>query len=406
MNIIGSAQKVSIYINERDRYKNQTLYTAILQYLKKEGAAGATASRGVAGFGAHSRIHTANIVSLSDELPLVIEWVDKPSRVERILPQLKSMVSEGLITLQPVDVVRYSHRALKTFSANTPVKEMMNYEVTSIMSDASLGQVVALLIDKGHRVLPVVDKKWRVLGVISEGDLLRGGLPFVDLGEGPNLSQDARTAADLMTAPAITISQNATVAQAIELMTTHDIKRLPVVDEAQSLSGLLSRTDILCLFSITDVNRSIPSPSGKAPGKVGEVMLTEVPVVSEDTPLPEIVDLLLGIRSRRVVVVDAAHRVVGIITDGDLIARVELPHRKRLFEILFVQQANISFNSQLRAKDVMTQPVITVHPQDSLVSALDLLMKHKIKRLPVVDESGKLTGLVGRGGILRALHAS
>ncbi|HEY84047.1 MAG TPA: CBS domain-containing protein [Chloroflexi bacterium] len=406
MNIVGSAQKVSIHINERDRYKNQTLYTAILQHLKEEGAAGATVIRGVAGFGAHSRIHTANIVSLTDELPLVIEWVDKPGRVERILPHIKTMVSEGLITLQPIDVVRYSHRALKTFSANTPVKEMMNYEVTSIMNDASLGQVVALLVDKGHRVLPVVDKQWRVLGIISEGDLLRGGLPFVDLGEGTNQWLDTRTAANLMTAPAITISNSATVAQAIELMVTHNIKRIPVLDEDQTLTGLLSRADILRLFSMTDINRAIPPSSGKAQSKVNDVMLTDVPIVSADAPLTEIVDLLLGIRSRRVVVVDTSRRVVGIITDGDLIARVDIPHRKRLFEILFVQQSNVSFNSQLRAKDVMTQPVITAHPQDSLASALDLLMKHKIKRLPVVDETGKLVGLVGRGGILRALHSN
>lgn len=405
MNIVGSARKVTIYISDRDRYKNSSLQTAILRLLKDEGAAGATVTRGLAGFGAHSRIHTVNIVSLTDELPLIIEWVDQPNRVERILPKISAMVVEGLITVQDVDVVRYSHRAAKQFSVKTLVKQVMSYEVAGIVAPASVSQVVALLIDKGYRVLPVVDDQWHVLGVISEGDLLRAGVSFVELGDNrQSLAADKQRVADLMTTPAITVPEDAPVTLAIDLMVSHGVKRLPVLDKAGTLSGLLSRVDILRLLSETDVSRSMPSLQLGEPLFVEEIMLSDVPTVLEEACLSEIVDLMLGIRSRRVVVVDAHRRVVGIITDGDLLARVTVPHRKSLFDALIGKQARVNFDSDLTAAVVMTKPAITVAAKTSLADALTLLVNHGIKRLPVVDEAGQLIGLVGRGGILRALH--
>ena len=100
MEIVGIATKVTIYIGESDRLGQKSLYMAILEMLKAEDCAGATVLRGLAGFGAHSRIRTATIVDLSSDLPLVIEWVDDPARVARVMPRLTGMVSEGLITCQ------------------------------------------------------------------------------------------------------------------------------------------------------------------------------------------------------------------------------------------------------------------------------------------------------------------
>ena len=105
MEIVGTATKVTIYIGESDRWGQKSLYMAILELLKAEDCAGATVTRGLAGFGAHSRIRTASIVDLSADLPLVIEWVDDPARVARVMPRLAEMVSEGLITCQEVEVV-------------------------------------------------------------------------------------------------------------------------------------------------------------------------------------------------------------------------------------------------------------------------------------------------------------
>ncbi len=104
MEIVGTAKKVTVYIGESDRWAGKPLYMAILEVLKAADCAGATVTRGVAGFGAHSRIRTATIVDLSPDLPLIVEWVDDPGRVERVMPKLIEMVAEGMITCSEVEV--------------------------------------------------------------------------------------------------------------------------------------------------------------------------------------------------------------------------------------------------------------------------------------------------------------
>jgi PII-like signaling protein len=96
MNTIGTALHVRIYIGESDKWGHKPLYMAILEMLRREDCAGCTVTRGLAGFGAASRIHSASIVRLSEDLPLVLDWVDLPERVERVMPRLSEMVGASL----------------------------------------------------------------------------------------------------------------------------------------------------------------------------------------------------------------------------------------------------------------------------------------------------------------------
>jgi PII-like signaling protein len=105
--IHGAGIRVRAYFGERDRHDHGTLWNALLKLLRSEGAAGATVTRGVAGYGAHSTIHTASIVDLSSDLPLVLEWIDTEAQVERILPKIEAMLQGGMITTDPVTIVRY-----------------------------------------------------------------------------------------------------------------------------------------------------------------------------------------------------------------------------------------------------------------------------------------------------------
>jgi uncharacterized protein len=109
MKIEGEALLLRIFIGESDNWKGKPLYQAIVLMAREEGLAGATVLRGLEGFGANSRIHTARILSLSEDLPIVVELVDKEDRIRRILPVLDEMVSEGLITLEKVQVITYRH---------------------------------------------------------------------------------------------------------------------------------------------------------------------------------------------------------------------------------------------------------------------------------------------------------
>ena len=101
-----------IFIGESDRWRGQPLHEAILLKARQAGLAGATIVRGLAGFGAHSRIHTSKILRLSEDLPIVIEIADNADRIEGFLPTLDTMVSEGLVTLEKVRVILYRHRPL------------------------------------------------------------------------------------------------------------------------------------------------------------------------------------------------------------------------------------------------------------------------------------------------------
>jgi PII-like signaling protein len=104
----GQQTLMRIFVGEQDKYKHQALYLAIVQMLREEKLAGATVIRGIAGFGAKSHLHSAHLLALSQDLPMVIECVDTPDNIERILPKLDEMVTDGLVTLEKVDVIRYT----------------------------------------------------------------------------------------------------------------------------------------------------------------------------------------------------------------------------------------------------------------------------------------------------------
>jgi len=104
----GEQVLVRIFIGEADRWHHQPLSHAILERLRKEGFAGATVFQGIAGFGARSILHTAHLLRLSEDLPIVIEVVDTPDHIDRLLPILDEMVNEGLVTMEKARVLKYA----------------------------------------------------------------------------------------------------------------------------------------------------------------------------------------------------------------------------------------------------------------------------------------------------------
>lgn len=104
----GEQFLVRIFIGESDKWRHQPLATALVERLRREGFAGATVLQGTGGFGARSVFHTAHLLRLSEDLPVVIEIVDSSERVESLLPILDEMVGEGLVTMEKVRVVKYA----------------------------------------------------------------------------------------------------------------------------------------------------------------------------------------------------------------------------------------------------------------------------------------------------------
>lgn len=104
----GEQVLVRIFIGESDKWHHQPLSMALLERLRREGFAGATVFQAIAGFGARSIVHTAHILRLSEDLPIVIEVVDTEKHIEQLLVILDEMVSEGLVTLEKARVVKYA----------------------------------------------------------------------------------------------------------------------------------------------------------------------------------------------------------------------------------------------------------------------------------------------------------
>jgi PII-like signaling protein len=107
MRIDGTGLLARIYIGESDTWHGRPLYEAIVHLLRERGLAGATVLRGIEGFGARQHLHTTRILSLSTDLPVLIEVVDQEDRLRAVLPDLDAMVSDGLITLERVEILAY-----------------------------------------------------------------------------------------------------------------------------------------------------------------------------------------------------------------------------------------------------------------------------------------------------------
>lgn len=107
MKIEGEGKLLRIFVGESDRWEGRPLYESIVHRVHALGGAGVTVLRGIEGFGAHSRIHTARILRLSQDLPILIEIVDTAERIDALLPELDAMIREGLVTIEDVHILKY-----------------------------------------------------------------------------------------------------------------------------------------------------------------------------------------------------------------------------------------------------------------------------------------------------------
>ncbi len=104
----GEHMLLRILLGESDKTKEKPTYQVLVEMLRRANISGATVLRGITGYGAHSHLHTTNILRLSQDLPIVVEVVDSKENIERVLPQIEQVVHGGLITMEKVRVIKYS----------------------------------------------------------------------------------------------------------------------------------------------------------------------------------------------------------------------------------------------------------------------------------------------------------
>jgi CBS domain-containing protein len=303
------------------------------------------------------------------------------------------------------------------------VRDVMVRAVSAVTPDASLAEVVELLLRQNVKAIPVVDERRRVVGIITGGDLLRRGGLDLRLSLKQELAAEAlqarlaelgrsrKTAREVMTRPVQTVEADVDLDGAIRLMVERGVKRLPVVDGRGALLGIVSRADVLRAIA------ALPEPASASEREpvagartVGDVVTTGVPTVSPEAPAEEVLEKLLAHPLRRVVVTEPDGRVRGLIGDRDLLLRSSPDRRPWLLRALTGggtghrrEARGERGGAGLTAGALMAPTVIAVRPEDPLRRAIQLMMQHRVKRLVVMDGAGRLVGLVDRREILRSL---
>lgn len=406
------AQRLTIYLGESDSWRGRSLYMSILETLREAGIAGGTVTRALAGFGAHSRVRTQTIEVLSMDLPIVIAVIDTPENIERALALISPMVREGLITREDLLIVKYTHRYLQPLPADRPVAEVMTRHITTVKPETSARQVVELLLGKLFKAVPVVDDAERVVGIITDRDLLgKAGMP-TRLAVGERLAADdlraflaqvssEETARTIMTAPAITVRDDQSLGHVAHRLVERDLKRMPVVDGDGKLVGMVSRVDVLRAVAGEDSGAAETAPAPHPGQTLAQIMSVQVAAVHVNDDLADVLRQLLDAHVTRVVVLDEQEHPVGVITDGDLVARVSAAARPGVLQTLAKRVLGVS-RGEATARDLMSQDVLTAAPETSVVEAVARLLREKRKALVVVDAQNHAVGIVGRQTLMAA----
>ncbi|HKA91127.1 MAG TPA: DUF190 domain-containing protein [Haliangiales bacterium] len=409
---------MTIFLGDADLWRGRPLYLVLLERLRAAGCAGATVTRGIAGFGAHSHVKTATLEALSADLPVVLTVIDTAERVDRALAEITPMLAGGLVAVDDTEIAFYS-AAFRGGVPDVPVASVMTPSPEAIAPDTPIADALERMLRREYTALPVVDAGGRLIGVLDESTLLDKGLADISLSQGKVVGAElvrevldrvrggGARAADAMT-PAATTAPTARLGDAAHRMHAEAGKRLFVVDPDGRLVGVLSRLDVLA--SVAAAKPRAAAAARELPQehtRVAEIMDRNVPTVTGETPLPDVLERLVA--ARRVVVIDgdAPRRPVGIITDTDLLARVD-PEERPGFLTVLRSRWNEDARRRLqrargrRAADIMTAPVVTIADTATVMDALVLTVTRHVKRLPVVDAGGRLVGLVARPALLRA----
>jgi len=409
------AKRLRIYISEKDHWRGFSLDVAIVETLREHGMAGATVFRGIVGFGAHSLIHTIRIDVLMADLPLVIETIDTPEKIEGVLDIIYPMVREGLITVEDVEIVKYTHRYLNPLPADKLASEVMTTDVVTLNPEMAISQAWNKMLKNETKAAPVTDTIGKVIGILTDEDLLeRAGiqqrLSIAIRMDAKEINQELKSleesplkVKDVMTQPVITVLNSDSLGVVTSRMVRSGLKRIPVVDEDGKLVGVISRLDIL--RQVANVTYETPEPHipSKAVRTVSDIMSSNIPMVNQDDDLSLIIEKFSKSDSNRLIVVDEKGIAIGLLSDSDIVARVQPEKRQGILEAL--KNIGKPPAGKETAFELMSPGPLTVLPDTSVIEAIKLSLEKTWKWLVVVDEKGKPLGLVDRQIMLEAIAA-
>lgn len=418
---------IEVFTSEAARYQHKSVAEAIVQFVRGlKIAARCIVSRGIGGCYENGQVATSRIEILSLTMPIKIEIILPTPELEKVLPTVERMVTDGIVVVEATEV--RSHKTRKRLIPNAlRVRDVMTASPASVTPDTSAADIARMLMPAAYHGLPVVDHESRPVGIVTQSDLItRAGMPL-RLGMLEQFGANkvnallsglaARAAGEIMSQKVVTVSEDDLLVVAVDKMLAHRVKRMPVVNGAGRLTGMLSRIDVFHTIS-----RESPDWIGmrKHNVHVGEVrcvkdiMRTDVASVSPETSLERVVEIIDTSDVQRVVVIDSSGKLLGIVSDGDLLEAFS-EHHAQLWEILlskipFLETARRHHGLLERARartagEIMKTGLVTILMDAPLDEAISTMADKKIKLLPVVDSHGTFKGLITRDSLLRAGHA-
>jgi CBS domain-containing protein len=421
-------KKIDIFTSEGARWQGQPLYSAIVEAVHDlKIAARCLVTRGIEGAYESGEVSTGRLEVLSYNLPVQVAIVLPAAEADRVLARVEEMVKDGIVAVQEVQVLAHRTRGL-LLPAHIRVRDIMTPDPRKVTLATSLSEVARLLLSSDFTGLPVVDQDNRPVGVISQGDLIyKAGLPM-RLGLlavsdqqrlGPVLEAlGPRPAREVMTSPAVTVKEDGPVTEAVTMMLDKGVKRLPVVDAAGRLVGMLSRVDVFraSLRESPDWHafREQQITVGHL-HSVADIMQRQTATVTPETPVEDVIAIIDKNAIQRVCVVDEAGRLLGLIADRDLLVAFSA-QQPGIWDYLaskipFTErgQRHKQLQEFLRAKTaggIMNRDIVTVREDAPINEALRLMLDRALKRLPVVDADGRYKGMLSREALLRAGFAA
>lgn len=415
---------LEVYTGEDVRWHGQPLSEAILTLVRDlKVAARCTVTRGIAGCYENGALATMKLEILSFKMPLKIEIVLPASEAQRVLPTIQEMVVDGIVSIRDLNVV--SHRTQKhLIPSHLRVRDVMTPAPKSVGATTQASEVIRILLSSEFNSIPVVDDLDRPVGIITQGDLIsRGGMP-VRLGLLQQMGQEnldavlkemANTAArQIMTTPAVTVAEDKPLAEAVDQMLKNKLKRLPVVDAAGKLVGVLARLDVF-----RTMTTEMPDWNAMQAGNVvlanvrvvKDIMRADTQTVPPGATAEEVMRVIDSNDIQRVAVVSEGGQFLGLISDHDLLGLFS-GHKVGIWDRLTSKltftdmgQRHKAVVEQARkrtAGEIMRTDLVTVGPETPIDEAIRLMTAHQIKRLPVVGPDGAFLGMVSRDSLLRA----
>lgn len=415
---------IEVFTSEEARWQGISVWDAIVDHVRRSGtAARCIVTRGLAGCYENGEIASNKIEILSFNMPIKVEVILPAAELDAVLPGIEEVVTDGIVVVEDMEV-RLHRTQKRLIPRQLRVKDAMTTSPQTVSEGTPVSDVIRLLLSHDFNAAPVVDPAGHPIGIITQGDLIsRAGMP-VRLGLLAQLEEHQieefletvshRTAGEIMTKPVTTVNEDKRLSESVDIMLKHHLKRLPVINSQGEIVGVIARSDVFHIVTRETPDWKAIKAQNVSVGNitlVRDIMRRDTHTVRPDTPVEEVVRLIDDSDIQRVVVVDSEGKLLGLISDADLLGLFS-EHRAGMWDYLirklpFTELARkhellIEQTQARKAADIMKTGLVTVQEDTRIEDAIKIMAEHSIKRLPVIDENGVFKGLVSRDSVLRA----